>query len=329
MIVDSCVDQRSQEIPVLNYLGRLGVNLAADVQLVVGTHAHDDHIAGLSRVLEACREAVFVCSAALTKEEFLCHLRDDATFDVRQSIRAEYRAIFQQIKSRPSAKRPYGVKYAVAELPLGARPESADCPFATVTALSPSHEAITRARQKLAEDVAKPGKGRKPGKTDPNELAVALFVVVGDVSVLLGADLLRGPSGCGWQAVLETFPQADPLASLFKVPHHGSPNAHHDDVWTQLLLPEVISVLAPFRAGTRPLPAPADVLRLKGLSKAVYCSANPKAPNPSRAVKKTRAALRDLAVDVRSWGLAGQVRARRAIGADAWDVETFHPALKL
>lgn len=328
IIVDSCVDQRSGDIPVLSYLGGLGVDLSTDVRLVVGTHAHDDHIAGLARVLEACSQAVFVCSAALTKEEFLRHVRDDAIFGVRESIRAEYRAIFQQIKSRPSAKRAYGVKYAVAELPLDGRPGSSDAPSASVTALSPSHQAITRAIEKLAQDVAQPGNGRRPGKTDPNELAVALFIVVGDIAILLGADLLKGPTGCGWQAVLETF-TPNPLASLFKVPHHGSPNAHHDDVWTQLLVDEVISVLAPFRAGARPLPAPADVLRLKLLSKAVYSSANPKSPNPSKGVKQTRAALRDLAVDVRSWGFAGQVRARRVIGAERWKVELFHPALQL
>lgn len=329
IIVDSCIDQRTQQIPVIDYLNNLGVDLSTDVRLVVGTHAHDDHIAGLSKVVEACNEAVFVCSAALTREEFLRHVRDDAVFDVRESIRAEYRAIFHQIMSRPRAKRPYGVKYAVAQLPLDAQQESSDCPAASVTALSPSHQAITNALKKLSDDVAKPGEMRRPGKSDPNELAVALFVVVEDIAVLLGADLLRGPTGCGWQAVLETFTQVNPRASLFKIPHHGSPNAHHDDVWSQLLTPEVISLLAPFRAGARPLPAPADVLRLKGLSLGVYSSANPRPPSPSKAVKRTRAALRTLAVDVRSWGITGQVRARRAVGADRWDVETFHPALRL
>jgi hypothetical protein len=233
-----------------------------------------------------------------------------------------------RIKSRPRDKRAYGIKYAVAELPLDVRQMSADQPPASVVALSPSHHAITRARQKLAAGLAKPGDGRRFGKADPNELAVALYVIVGDVAVLLGADLLRGPQGCGWQAILETF-IANPLASLFKIPHHGSPNAHHEHVWTQLLLTEVISVLAPYRAGTRPLPAADDVERLKQLSKAVYCSANPRSPTPSKEVKRTRAALRDLALDVRSWGVTGQVQTRRVIGTDGWKVQTLHPALRL
>lgn len=328
IIVDSCVDQRSQEIPVLSYLRSLGVDVSKDVSLVVGTHAHDDHIAGLSRVLEACSEAVFVCSAALTHEEYLRHVRDDAAFDGRQSIRSEYRAIFEQIMKRPRPKRPYAVKYALAELPISASPESGDGPSSFVVALSPSHESVSRAIEKFTLSVVKPGDGRRPGRVDPNELAVVLFVVVGGIAVLLGADLERGPTGCGWQAILEleTF-SAEPLASLFKIPHHGSLNAYHEDVWTQLLVQKPISMLTPFRPST--LPRPEGIARLKELSEAVYCSANPNPPNPSAAVKKTRAALRDLALDVRSWGVVGQARARRMIGAAKWEVDLFHPALKL
>ena len=60
--------RRAREIPVLNYLGQMGVDVSTQVKLVVGTHAHDDHIAGLSKVLGACNNATFVWSSALTKE---------------------------------------------------------------------------------------------------------------------------------------------------------------------------------------------------------------------------------------------------------------------
>lgn len=146
--------------------------------------------------------------------------------------------------------------------------------------------------------------------------------------MLLGADLLEGPTNCGWQAVLATF-RPDPLASVFKIPHHGSPNAHHDEVWTQLVSGEVISLLAPFRAGRKPRPAPDDIQRLKRLSTAVYCSANPRPPAPSKALRTTRAALTTIAADVRAWGYAGQVRARKVCGSESWRVETFAPALQL
>lgn len=331
LIVDSCVDQRSNEIPVLQYLERIGVDVSADVRLVVGTHAHDDHIAGLASVFDACRSAQFVCSSALTKEEFLRHVRADeqieAQYKLRQSIRKEYRQIFEVMKTRPKGKR---LKYAMAELPLLTRSESAEAPVMIVTALSPSSEAIERAMRSLAEGIAVADGTKRPGAIDPNELAVAIFIVVGDTAVLLGADLLKGPAGCGWKAVLalENF-TANPLASVFKVPHHGSHNAHHDDVWTRLLTDDVISLLAPYRRGSKPLPAPDDVQRLKALSKTVYCSANPRLPTPNKAVRKTTASLSGFASNVRIVGYAGQVRARRKRGADDWVVTCFDPALQL
>ncbi|WP_139043249.1 MBL fold metallo-hydrolase [Mycobacterium lentiflavum] len=331
LIVDSCIDQRSKEIPVLRYLENIGVDVSAEVRLVVGTHAHDDHIAGLGRVFQACHNAQFVCSSASTKEEFLRHVEADgqieAQYHLRQSIYNEYREIFAVLKSRPRGRR---FKFAMAELPLLARPGSGQAPAVIVTALSPSSEAVERAMQSLADSVAVAADEKRTGTIDPNELAVAIYIVVGDTAVLLGADLLRGPDGCGWQAVLalEHF-IADPLASVFKIPHHGSQNAHHDDVWTRLVSGEVISLVAPYRKGSKPLPSPEDVERLKGLSKAVYCSANPRPPTPNKAVRKTAASLSGFASSVRTVGYAGQVRARRKCGADEWAVTCFAPGLQL
>jgi beta-lactamase superfamily II metal-dependent hydrolase len=331
LIVDSCVDQKTGQIPVLNYLRGMGVNVSEDVHLVVGTHAHDDHIAGLARVLDACRNATFVCSSALTADEFFCAMEADADIEeqIRQSIRREYRDIFDIINDRAKEGRSAPLlKRAVEQLTLRSRVASGSTPAARITALSPSHHAVTRATEAIAKGLARAGARRHLGAADPNELAVALSVVVGDTAVLLGADLLRGPGGCGWQAVLATF-TPDVLASVFKVPHHGSPNARHEDVWTQLLATDVVSLLAPFRAGRRPLPQPSDIEWLKERSSAVFCSANPRVPAPSKDVRQTRADLTGLAANVRAVGAAGQVRARRACGAVDWEVVTFDPALRL
>jgi beta-lactamase superfamily II metal-dependent hydrolase len=326
IIVDSCVDQETKEIPVLQYLQGIGVDLSTEVKLVVGTHAHDDHIAGLGEVFAACETATFVCSSALTREEFLRDIKADAQIEqrIRSSIRREYRRIFDVVKTRPTG---VGLKWAIQERKLITRQESTNAPAMQVLALSPSDIAVERARGKLAR-LADVDPTRRLSSIDPNELAVALSVVVGDTAVLLGADLKAGPTGCGWGAVLATF-TLDPKASVFKVPHHGSENAHHDDVWSQLVTAEVISLLAPFGDGRKPLPSPADVGRLKDLSKAVYCSANPKGPTPSKAVRKTGAALTGLATNVRTIGYSGQVRARKVCGTADWEVETFKPAMQL
>ena len=294
---------------------------------MVGTHAHDDHIAGLSQVLDACSAATFVCSSALTSEEFVAGvLEADADIEglFRKSIRSEYRRIFDIIEERD----PGAGMYAFEQRLLWSRDTPATAPEATIIALSPSDRAVRRAINALAAGLAKAEDRRRLVMVDPNEFAVALSVTVGDTAVLLGADLVRGPEGCGWGAVLATF-SPDTLASVFKIPHHGAPNAHHDGVWSQLVIKEVISLLAPFRAGKTPRPSPTDIARIKASSKAVYCSANPQQPAPSKAVKRTRAALTGLADNVRAWGTAGHVRARKVCGERDWAVATFAPALQL
>ena len=71
IVVDSCRDQRSGEVPALEYLRGIGVDLATEVLAVVATHAHDDHFAGISDIVEACEKAIIVTSQAVVNREFI------------------------------------------------------------------------------------------------------------------------------------------------------------------------------------------------------------------------------------------------------------------
>jgi glyoxylase-like metal-dependent hydrolase (beta-lactamase superfamily II) len=71
IIVDSCINRRTRGLPALDYLDRIGVDASSHVRLVVATHAHDDHFAGISEMLERCDAADFVCQTALVSEQFL------------------------------------------------------------------------------------------------------------------------------------------------------------------------------------------------------------------------------------------------------------------
>ena len=71
IIIDSCIDKKSNQPAALNYLKNIGVDPSKDVKLVVATHWHDDHIRGLGRIVEECTEATFVCSTAIKNIEFL------------------------------------------------------------------------------------------------------------------------------------------------------------------------------------------------------------------------------------------------------------------
>jgi beta-lactamase superfamily II metal-dependent hydrolase len=333
VIIDSCIDQRTGENAALTYLNQINVDPADSVRLVVGTHAHDDHIAGIADVFYACTGAYYVCSAALTSEEFLATARTrNRSASMPQGGRKS--AYFESLKIVSTAirqRRDDGLsrmKYAIQQLPLHHRLASQDTPDAAVLALSPSHEAVQRAISGFAAGVPRAGEEISTSVIDPNELSVAIWIRVGVVTLLLGADLTIGPEGCGWKAVLASHTPENP-ASLIKIPHHGSPNAHHDGVWENLLEPYPLGIVTPFRGGKNPRPSDEDRHRICHLTSSAYQTANAKAPPRTRAARKVNARL-ELAKNVREPGMVGHVRARRAQDANArWDVFTRSPASSL
>ncbi len=79
VIVDSCSDPRDPSTCVPEaYLRTLGVDFR-QVQLIVATHWHDDHVRGIGRMVEVCREAKFSCARALVQNEFATYLEEMAT----------------------------------------------------------------------------------------------------------------------------------------------------------------------------------------------------------------------------------------------------------
>ena len=71
IIVDSCIDSASKNPAALEYLESIGVDPSVSVKLVVATHWHDDHIRGLSKVVEACKQADLCFSSSLHNKEFI------------------------------------------------------------------------------------------------------------------------------------------------------------------------------------------------------------------------------------------------------------------
>jgi len=332
IIVDSCVDPATNGIPAIEYLDGMGVSLDRDVLMVLGTHAHDDHIAGISRALSFCKSAFFACSSALTGEEFVSILEEDfqAELGLRKSAYSEYRKILDIVDDRRKAaggKR--FLKRAVEALPLidETWQDGSKC---RVTALSPSHEAVTRALRILANaSIAVEGKPRRPFRGDPNEFSVVLWIESFDKIILLGADLVNGPVGCGWMGILSEFAPTE-VASLFKVPHHGAPNADHPEVWERLLAKDPVALLAPFSGGRRPRPDAADVDRISARTRRAFITASPVPTLPSNVVKRYKADLGNLAINAREqWGGVGQVRARSKAGQCEWEVDLVSPAEEL
>ena len=138
----------------------------------------------------------------------------------------------------------------------------------------------------------------------PNQLSIVLWLKVGVLDVLLGADLEHvSEAARGWLAIVHSNERPIGRAGFFKVPHHGSKNADCSECWTELLSTQPIAVLTP-HAPSR-LPTQADIERLCARSPSVYLTSDPRSyglPRRDNAVEKT---IRGIVINRRA--LAGQM----------------------
>jgi len=110
---------------------------------------------------------------------------------------------------------------------------------------------------------------RRIPSISPNDVAVVLWIKAGDLVVLLGSDL----ENRGWVEILQSTTRPAGIASAFKVPHHGSENAHEPNVWKRMLEPNPHAVLTPWSKGGRTLPKKSDTQRILSCTQNAYASA--------------------------------------------------------
>ena len=313
IVVDSCVDRQTQRPVALDYLDSLRVDVASHVRLVVATHWHDDHIRGLSAVLLAAENAKFVNSAAYDFKQLLRVVALGNGITPQASATREYDRIVELLDLRRQAGLS-GPVAALANKKLLALTEGERTVGAEIFALSPSDAVYYLAKEELRAALATVEGGRRPVTQGPNQLSIVLWLKVGVLDLLLGADLehVSEPTR-GWLAITSSNERPGGRASFFKVPHHGSENADCSECWTELLSPAPIAVLTPY-APSR-LPRRKDVERLCSRSSSVYLTSDQSYPLPRRdnAVEKT---------------LRGMVTSRRALGGQMGHVRLRCDAIR-
>lgn len=320
VLVDSCIDAAGTP-RALQYLESIDVDPSRAVILVVATHWHDDHIRGMAQLVETCDEAVFCCAGALCREEFLAaaDALERRHLSVAGSGVREIHGVFSRLVQ--AVRKP---TLAVADRRVLVQ---GGC---EVWSLSPDDALFLDFLRSLERLF--PGEGQ--GKTripalSPNEVAVALWIGVADVAVLLGSDLEKR----GWTGVLQSRSRPAGRASVFKVPHHGSENAHEKGVWERILIPDPHAVLTPWHRGRGSLPSQSDVQRILSYTTNAYATARIDRSGSARTgrdrtVERT---IRESGVKLRPVGASsGALRLRRPLGSGKpWAVEKFGSACRL
>ena len=336
VVIDSCLDRDSGSSAAIKYLRSISVDPSTSVRLVVATHWHDDHMRGLASVFEECKSAKFICSASLRSSEFLTlvHGLGKRSMMTNSGVE-EFFNIVQGLKQRVVSSRPEsrGPEFAIADRLLWRREGSLP---AEVYALSPSSATIALAYGEIAQLLPTAGQPKRRAiALDPNRVAVALWVRVGDIAVLLGSDLEEtGDLAAGWSAIVYSQTRPSGKASIFKIPHHGSATADHAGVWSEMLTEKPFAVLTPFVSGNVGLPTRRDVERICNCTTNAYTTAR----LMTRLTRKRhRAVEKTIGETVRSIrviaGPTGHVRLRQNLreedGDPTLNVELFNGAIEL
>ena len=332
-MIDSCIGTGKALPAAVEYLTELGGASLEGVLLVLATHWHDDHIRGIADSLHSFPNARFACSSALKNQEFLTLVQLQTKSLQGDSGVDEFGKIVKILKERGRLnvnQKNASPVFAIQDRLLLQRNEIGRLFPATITALSPSDVAVTLALSKIACFIPKPNQlQRRITNRPPNEASVVLFVEVGCRTALFGADLEHsGRAEEGWLAILDSAQTRPQPAQVYKVPHHGSPNADCIGVWQRLLVPEPIAILTPFTSG-KGLPQQQDIDRLKSRTPHLYCTSDRQVRLPKRHDKVVEKKLKDrtrIAID----GNLGHVRLRWS-ATDAIStpqIEMFNGAFK-
>lgn len=322
LIVDSCVDSSDSQKPVapLLYLSKLGVQVDQAVKYIVVSHWDDDHIKGISEVVEACKNADFICSEVFPNEKFTCFVEAISVGELKtdggnvKNIRKVLRLLKE--RNKPIKK---------------AGPARRLCSNPVITCWSPSDFEQQEFLKHLAQMHPNAKEAfRKAIPIDSNLTSVVLTIEWPDISVLLGADMESSSNNlCGWSAVVsEALKIGVAPADLVKIPHHGSITGHDDLMWNHLLNDKPVSVITPFGKGTyatRP-PTRNDISRIRLKSRKMYITARHAEPNLPKMELAVQRSLREGAITLTTKKIPmGIVRHRRVLGGE-WGCELFGAA---
>ena len=324
-VIDSCRYPQTNEPVPLVYLTRLGID-PQQVRFIFASHWHDDHIQGLAETLEACSDAEFGCSAAYTGPQF-----EALVLEYPKSIKSapiqEMRRCFELIEKKP----PEGpVHHTPTRIVERSRVWASDDSAVVVVALAPTAQAIARAENDIVTQLLPRAKKRRAfGRLTPNQGSIVVAIELAADSVLLGGDLEEARSGgSGWSAIVAHLGGSYRASSVFKVPHHGSANAHYDGQWTKLLVEKPIAVCTTYSASR--LPRLSDLDRLVRLSDSLFVAGSRDEYNVQLS-RAERHAMKNDQVTVERARDLGHVRLRQKMPAAAkgWSVELSEGATSI
>ena len=225
-VIDSFLNPSTGNPIALDYLNKINIPFK-NIELVVATHWHNDHIKGLSKILtEANSNAKFVTSTIINDEKFNSYIACGNNIDFQESDFAETSEFSKILDMIDNSK----IQVVLASHNKNLFTIAKNINF---YALSPQDNEVFEYLKQLKMPQINE---KKYDFSNDNCISIVVWLELGNNIVLLGGDLLnfQNNNKRGWQAIVDNHTLLG-KADLFKVPHHGSVSSHNSEVWDKLL----------------------------------------------------------------------------------------------
>lgn len=248
IVIDSCQDPTTKECLPLNYLKNIGVNVQNDIKLIICTHWHDDHIRGISKVLEECINAKFCIAKQNDLRKFLRFVKLDhkkVSVEASNSSTIEFNKCMEILESRNKVFSIASSDKVLLSVDLVNNKKS------EVISLSPSDFTVVEYDKYISSKLFNEfgSAATKVPASPPNSKSVVILLKLGEHRAILGADLeVTSDDREGWVCILNDSQviEKNKKSTLIKIPHHGSQTGYHQRIWSELVGNEPIATLTPW-----------------------------------------------------------------------------------
>lgn len=286
IVIDSCQKKGSKQSIIVDYLDSLGLDPADSIKKIIITHWHNDHIRGIADLVRRCPNSIVYHPAAHRPDEYvkLVETLSPTGLYVDRETNGikELGGVLRELASRANKDNTYvqdKFRQVCVDREIYSRQLNGH--LVRIKALSPCDVELTASLQEIANIIpaAKSQRCVLP-RPDRNISAVALWIEFGTFSALLGSDLEETTDpNTGWSVIVRDQDFQN-KASVFKIPHHGSRNAHCEAVWNDLVQSGPVSITTAFSSSD--LPSKNDVARISQRSSIFACTSPPKRSAPRR-----------------------------------------------
>lgn len=330
IIVDSCVNPNTKVCLPLSYLNNLGVDVANNVQLIICTHWHDDHIQGISEILKICSNAKFCFAQANDRKKFLQFVRLDyqkLNVEASNSSTIEFNNCIEILEKRGQSIVLATCNKSLLSFSL------TDNIRTEVFSLSPSDFTILEFDKEISKLITEFGSpAKKVISKSPNSKSVVIFLKVGEHRAILGADLeVSSDKREGWDSIILNDTVIDKKSTLFKIPHHGSQNGYHSKVWTDLIDINPVAGLTPWNKNEK-LPEAEMLERYFSHTEQLYITSLVFSEKPKKRNKRIEKMIKNLKFKIREVKFEeGIIRCRINLldKQSKWEVDALKNAHKI